>query len=93
VRKRSRFHSIGAIPVVIGYTYHMISVPRFCFMLAALLMLAACATPLSIASAPTPVGAATPTLTARRQAIEAAPSDRVELTAGHYQLLMLYSPL
>jgi hypothetical protein len=54
-----------------------------------LLTLTACAAPASMASAPT----ATPTLTARQQVITAAPSDRVKLAAGHYQLLMLYSPL
>ena len=55
--------------------------------------LTACATPLSIASAPTPVGAATPTLNARQQAVAAAPTDRVELTAGRYQLIMFYSSI
>ena len=54
-----------------------------------LLMLSACATSSSIASAPT----ATPTLTAQQQAVEAAPTDRVELASGRYQLLMFYSPL
>ena len=34
-----------------------------------------------------------PTLTARQQAIASAPTDRVVLASGHYQLLMLYSPL
>ena len=49
--------------------------------------LAACVAPSSVAFAPT----STPT--ARQQAIEAAPTDRVELASGRYQLLMFYSPL
>jgi ABC-type Fe3+-hydroxamate transport system substrate-binding protein len=52
-----------------------------------LLMLSACAANTSSALAPT----STPT--ARQQAAKDAPSDRVELAAGQYQLLMFYSPL
>jgi|GEM_PF-7040563 hypothetical protein len=59
----------------------------FSWLMLCLFVLTGCATPLSIAAAPTP------TLTARQPAVEAAPSDRVVLAAGHYQLLMLYSPL
>ena len=58
-------------------------------MLVFLLLLAACAASPSLASAPT----STPTLTARQQVIEAVPGNRVVLASGHYQLLMLYSPL
>lgn len=53
-----------------------------------LLVLTACAMP-SIASAPM----VTSTPRALPQTAAAGPAQRVELAAGHYQLLMLYSPL
>ncbi len=63
-------------------------------LLICLVALTACASPLSIASAPSAdKGTATPTLTEQQQAIEAAPTDRVTLASGRYQLLMFYSPL
>ena len=78
----------------IGYTFSMNPILRLTSLLFIfLVMLTACAAPSSLASAPTPVGAATPTLTARQQAVEAAPTDRVELASGRYELLMFYSPL
>ena len=54
-----------------------------------LVTLAACTAPPSIASAPM----ATPASTPRQQSAEAVPRDGVVLASGHYQLLMLYSPL
>ena len=56
-------------------------------LLICLVTLTACAAPLSMAPAPT----FTPT--ERQQAVQASPTDRVELAAGRYQLLMFYSPL
>jgi len=56
------------------------------------LLLAACASaalPSAVEVAPTP----TLTPTARKQAIESAPSDPVDLAGGGYQLLEFYSPL
>jgi hypothetical protein len=62
---------------------------RASLLLICLVTLSACATPWSPASLPS----ATPAPTARQQAVAAAPSDRLELVAGRYQLLMFYSPL
>jgi hypothetical protein len=56
------------------------------------LLLTACASatlPAAMPVAPT----STSTPTARQQAIEAAPSDPVDLAAGQYQFLEFYSPL
>jgi hypothetical protein len=56
------------------------------------LLLTACASaalPSAMEVAPTP----TLTPTARQLAIEAAPSDPVDLAAGRYQFLEFYSPL
>jgi hypothetical protein len=67
----------------------MTSVQRY-GLLILLLVLTACA-PISIAtpttSAPTPIPDTQPAL------VEAGPAQRVELTAGRYQLIMFYSPL
>jgi hypothetical protein len=62
---------------------------RLASLLLILVMLTACAAPPSLASAPT----ITPALRALPQAVEAAPTDRVELAAGRYQLIMFYSPI
>lgn len=51
--------------------------------------LSACAAPTSLAFAPT----STPISGAREPLAEAGSSDRVELAAGHYQLIMFYSPI
>ena len=73
----------------IRYTFSMNPMLRVIpLLLIFLLMLTACAAPSSMASAPTPVGTVTLTLTAQQQAVEAAPTDRVELASGRYQLLM-----
>jgi hypothetical protein len=56
------------------------------------LLLTACASA-ALPSAVKVLPAITSTPTARRQAIEAAPSDPVDLAAGQYQFLEFYSPL
>jgi thiol-disulfide isomerase/thioredoxin len=60
----------------------MTSVWRLNFLLLILLVLAACAAPISSAAAPAPTFTTT-----------AVSTDRAELAAGRYQLLMFYSPL
>ena len=68
----------------------MKSLPRIALLLlVGAVTLAACATPTSIAPAPP----FTPAPRALSEIVEAAPADRVELAAGHYQLIMFYSPL
>jgi len=56
------------------------------------LLLAACAST-ALPSAVKVMPTITSTPTARQQAIEAAPSDPVDLAAGQYQFLEFYSPL
>ena len=68
---------------------HVLLLCELTLLISCSLVLSACAAPLSMASAPP----STPTPRSRQHAAEPVRADRVELAAGHYQLIMFYSPL